>query len=107
MISGIIGVVCAVLFILVVSIGIKVISTWGMGKKNIEGIIFFKAVFLSVFSIAVLIINSKYFLLDAMAKAGLTVAVLLVACLPVLVILKSKKQKTYEDFVNMIERYIV
>jgi xanthine/uracil permease len=106
LISGIIGVVYAFLFILIISLGLKFISTWGREKTNQEVPLLGKAIFLGLCSIGVLLINSKYFLLDAAAKAGLTIAVLLVIALPVLSILKRKKQKSYDRFINVINRYI-
>jgi hypothetical protein len=99
-------VVYAFLYVLIISIGLKFISTWGREKTNQEVPLLGKSIFLGLCSIGVLLINSKYFLLDATAKAGLTIAVLLVMSLPLLWILKRKTQESYDRFINVFNRYL-
>ena len=106
MISGILGVLYAFLFVLILSIGIYLISSWDGIKNKPEVTLMLKALVLAFSSVGILLMNRTYFLLDAVAKAGLTVAILLVLVLPVLWILKRNKQKFYERLISIINRYI-
>ncbi|MBW3111492.1 MULTISPECIES: hypothetical protein [Bacillaceae] len=106
MISGLLGALYAILFVFTVSVIIGKLSSLANEKNQNEYYLFYKSLFLIGCSLVVILINTKYFLLDAVAKAGLTIAALLIVVLPILIISKEKNKPLYKKLSNLINKFI-
>ncbi|MBM7585793.1 hypothetical protein JOC86_002335 [Bacillus pakistanensis] len=106
MLMGILGSTYTILFVILAAFGVKQVTRLIPNDKNHEWHFFFKALFLGGISSIVLYVNSRYFLLESFAKAGITITLLLLILIPVLIVLKNRKPESYISLINQINKFI-
>ncbi|MGF3105726.1 hypothetical protein [Rossellomorea sp. DUT-2] len=96
MITAIIGMIYAILFLLLTSVIVAVLPTVLCKKKmTFEGRMVMEAILWGLCSMVVLILNLKYFLLNSFAYAALLINGMKIVALPILVRLKHTNRRKY------------
>ncbi|MDT9026797.1 hypothetical protein [Rossellomorea yichunensis] len=96
MIEALIGLLCAMLFLLLSSIMVAVIPAYLIKKKlTYEKRVVVEAVLWGLCSMVVFILNLPYFLINSFACAALTINGVKLVALPVLGMLKRSNKRRY------------
>ncbi|RBP04741.1 hypothetical protein [Rossellomorea aquimaris] len=106
MITAIIGMIYAILFLLLTSVIVAVLPTLLCKKKmTFEGRVVMEAILWSLCSIVVVILNLQYFLLNSFAYAALLISGMKVVALPVLVRLNHTDRKKYIVLKRLMRKF--
>ncbi|WP_341357155.1 hypothetical protein [Rossellomorea sp. y25] len=106
MITAIIGMIYAILFLLLASVIVAVLPALLCKKKmTFEGRVGMEAALWSLCSIVVLILNLNYFLLNSFAYAALLISGMKIVALPVLVRLKQTNRRKYIVLKRMVRKF--
>ncbi|MGM0853910.1 MAG: hypothetical protein ACQEWI_15085 [Bacillota bacterium] len=106
MITAIIGMIYAILFLLLASVIVAVLPTLLCKKKmTFEGRVVMVAILWGLCSMVVLILNLKYFLLNSFAYAALLISGMKILTLPVLVRLKQTNRRKYIVLKRLMRKF--
>ncbi|WP_044339948.1 hypothetical protein [Rossellomorea aquimaris] len=106
MITAIIGMIYAILFLLLGSVIVAVLPTV-LYKKNMtfEGRVGMEAILWGLCSMGVLLLNLEYFLLNSFAYAALLISGMKLVALPVLVRLKQTNRRKYIVLKRIVRKF--
>lgn len=106
MITAIIGMIYAILFLLLASVIVAVLPKFLSKKKTtFEGRVVVEAIIWGLCSMVVLILNSKYFLLNSFAYAALLINGMKILVLPLLVRLKQSNRRKHLVLKRLMRKF--
>jgi hypothetical protein len=104
MLMAFISVFCAFIYTIIAALLIKAITNYFIKRqKSYEIGFILSAVTLGMLSIALLLVDAPFMVLNAFLKAGLSFSILQLLISPVLVILKGKNKKAYKKVIDWFE----
>ncbi|MHA7138194.1 hypothetical protein ACRTEV_13120 [Rossellomorea arthrocnemi] len=106
MITAIIGMIYAILFLLLASVIVAVLPTFLSKKKmTFEARVVVEAILWVACSMVVLVLDLKYFLLNSFAYAALLISGMKIILLPVLVRLKRSNRSRYIVLKRLMRKF--
>ncbi|MGM0753027.1 MAG: hypothetical protein ACQET6_13970 [Bacillota bacterium] len=106
MITAIIGMIYAILFLLIGSVIVAVLPALFCKKKmTFEGRVGMETILWVLCSMGVLLLNLEYFLLNSFAYAALLISGMKIVALPILVRLKQTNRRKYIVLKRIVRKF--